>query len=308
MESFVRADQITKRYENTLALDHVSFTINGGRCIGLLGVNGAGKTTTLRILSGLIKSTSGNIYYEGQEISKDSLSFLYKKKIGFLSQYPKFYDWMTGYEFLSYIYDLYGLDASGKKERIYGVLKIVNLEGSEKRKIKGYSGGMKQRLGIAQAILHKPSFLILDEPVSALDPEGRHQIIKLLEKLKKDTTILLSTHILHDADSICDDVIILHKGKKIIETELTALKKEHQEPLIKIAFTKDPYALIPVLEKYEWIESITNDDFTMEIKVTEKETALRLLPKIFTDKDYLFTSFEVFEPTLEDIFLKLVSQ
>ncbi len=305
MEPFIRLNHITKKYNESLALDDVSFSIHSGRCVGLIGVNGAGKTTTLRIISGLIQETNGSIAFEGKQIPQNTPAF--KRRIGYLSQHPKFYNWMTGYDFLSYMFELYQLPKSQKNTRIEEVLEIVKLKGSERKRIRGYSGGMKQRLGIAQAILHKPDFLILDEPVSALDPEGRHQIIQLLQKLKKHTTILLSTHILHDADSVCDDVIILHEGKKIVETELLSLKKLHQEPIIKASFLKETKELPTILKDYDWIEQIETDHHDLQLRVSDKEKALMLLPSIFTENHYAFYSFQLFEPTLEDIFLKLVS-
>lgn len=305
MHPFIKFEQVTKKYNDVLALNNVSFAINKGRCVGLIGVNGAGKTTTLKILSGLINATKGKVLFSGRPIVNDYMAF--KEKIGYLSQYPKFYEWMTGNEFLSYISDLYGISPAVKKKRIDEVMEIVNLTGSGKKKISGYSGGMKQRLGIAQAILHQPSFLILDEPVSSLDPEGRYQIINLLQKIKDETTILLSTHILHDADSICDDVIILDNGKKIIETDLKQFKTEHKEPVITVSCLKEANDIVPVLKQYQWIEEVKTDRNKLNLKVSNKGKALELLPKILLDNNYTFDSFQMFEPTLEDIFLKLVS-
>lgn len=305
MESYIYFDNISKIYTSNKALDDVSFAIKKGRCTGLLGVNGAGKTTTLKILSGLIKASSGKILFNGEEINPSSTNF--KKNIGYLAQSPKFYDCMTGYEFLSYVGDLYKLSSNHKKKRISEVLDIVNLHGVEKKKIGSYSGGMKQRLGIAQAFLHEPPFLILDEPVSALDPEGRYQIINLLKKLKENTTILFSTHILHDADSICDDIIILHDGKKLIDTELKQLKDTYIEPVIKISLVKPTLNLISILEKYDWIEQTELKDNLLTLKIKEPNIALEQLPIILLENNNPFTSFKIYEPQLEDIFLKLVN-
>lgn len=308
MNSFIKFENITKQYKETLALDDVSFSIAKGKCTGLLGVNGAGKTTTLKILSGLLQASQGNVYYQDTAINSSEAFLLdYKGKIGYLSQHPKFYEWMTGIEYLRYISDLYGIGHSEKGKRIDEALEIVNLVASKNKAIKGYSGGMKQRLGIAQAILNKPSFLILDEPVSALDPEGRFQIIKLLETLKEQTTILLSTHILHDADSLCDDVIILHEGKKLIETTLTELKSAHQEPIIKVTTTKPIADLEGLLRTYDWIENIDIENTNLALRVSNKEKALNELPIILLNNNHPFSSFQMFEPKLEDIFLKLVS-
>lgn len=309
MEQLVNFNNVSKQYKETTALDDVSFTIKKGRCTGLLGVNGAGKTTTLKILSGLLKPSNGDVTYGAKTInSSDDFLEQYKGKIGYLSQHPKFYDWMTGYEYLKYIADLFKIPNSIKEARIKEALEIVNLIGSEKKRIRGYSGGMKQRLGIAQAIINKPEFLILDEPVSALDPEGRYQIIKLLQEIKQHTTILFSTHILHDADSVCDDIIILHKGKKIIETDLDMFKEKYQEPIIKIALLNSADGLENILTQYNWIEDISINGVNLELRVKDREIALQKLPLVLIENNYAFKSFQLFEPNLEDIFLKLVSK
>ncbi|MGD9677253.1 MAG: ATP-binding cassette domain-containing protein [Vulcanibacillus sp.] len=306
MNNYLDFKNISKIYSNVKALDDVSFSIKKGRCTGLLGINGAGKTTTLKILSGLISPSTGEVLFNGNKINLSSPS--YKGNIGFLSQSPKFHGWMTGYEFLSYIGDLYRMSSDEKKSRINEVLDIVNLNSAQNKKVHGYSGGMKQRLGIAQAILHQPPFLILDEPVSALDPEGRYQIINLLKKLKNHTTILFSTHILHDADSICDDVIILHDGKKIIKTELNQLKENYLEPIIKISLVNASDNILSVLKGFDWIEGIEVNNRLLSLRIKNQDIALKKLPIILLENNSPFTSFEIYEPQLEDIFLKLVNK
>jgi len=311
MAELMHFRNVTKKFKDKIALEDVDFSIKQGHCVGLLGANGAGKTTTLKILSGLLYETSGDVIYKGKSInSSNNFLLTYKKNIGYLPQHPKFFNWMTGYEYLAYISDLYQLPTKFKKSKIEDVLEIVKLTGDERRKIGEYSGGMKQRLGIAQAILHEPEFLILDEPVSALDPEGRYQIINLIEQLKRKTTILLSTHILHDADSICDEVIILHDGKKIIDTDLPQLKSSYIEPIINISLV-DPAKtndIATILKQYQWIEDIQFDNKTLTIRVNNKELALAKLPIILLDNGSSFTSFQTIEPKLEDIFLRLVSK
>lgn len=311
MTELIHFQNISKKFKNIMALENVDFSIKQGRCVGLLGVNGAGKTTTLRILSGLLYETSGDVIYKGRSINHSNDSLLqYKKNIGYLPQHPKYFDWMTGYEYLAYVSDLYQIPPAEKKERIEQVLETVRLKGDERRKIGEYSGGMKQRLGIAQAILNEPEFLILDEPVSALDPEGRYQIINLIDQLKRKSTVLLSTHILHDADGICDDVIILHNGKKIIDTELAQLKSKYIEPVITISLVDPTNAngVATQLKQYHWIEDIKVDNKALSIKVNNKEIALEKLPIILLENNSPFTSFQITEPKLEDIFLRLVSE
>ena len=306
MQPYLQVDQIEKRFGEHLVLDQLSFSIREGQCTGLLGANGAGKTTTLKILSGLLNASKGVIRMRGEDVDPRSISF--RKKIGYLPQYPQFHEWMTGQEFLEYVAKLYDYPSSNRKSRIEEVLEIVELTSAKKKRIKGYSGGMKQRLGIAQAILHQPEFLILDEPVSALDPEGRYQVVQLIQQLKRNSTILLSTHILHDADSICDDVVIVHGGRKMIESSVDQLKMNHIEPIFRIHLLPSSNETLNQLRIIPWIESVEQKGEDIIVQVKDKEVAMAQLPALLLEAGCLFDSYQIIEPTLEDIFLKLVKQ
>jgi len=209
------AEHISKSFAGRKVVKDVSFTIEEGRCVALIGPNGAGKTTLLHILVGLIESEGGTISYHREKN--------WRNQIGFLPQIPSFYGWMTPYEFLRFSGKLAHLDQSTLKERISSVLQLTGIEEAVNRKIQGFSGGMKQRLGLAQALLHRPSLLILDEPVSALDPVGRRDVINLLNELKKTTTIIYSTHILHDAEEISDDILLMREGEIVARGKLKEL-------------------------------------------------------------------------------------
>src|SRR5690625_1115198 len=188
---------LTKKFNSQLAVDNVSFDLNAGQCTALLGPNGAGKTTTLRMIAGLLSPTDGSIQFEGYENGRDI-----REKIGYLPQNPVFYAWMTGKEFLVYVGRLAHLSKLEAIQRAEKLLEQVGISHVKNKRIGQYSGGMRQRLGIAQALIHKPALLMLDEPVSSLDPIGRREVLTLLEKLKEETTILFSTHILNDAEEI----------------------------------------------------------------------------------------------------------
>lgn len=200
---------LTKRFGTLTPVDGISFELEQGSCTALLGPNGAGKTTTLRMLAGLLSPTQGQIQYAATGKSQDS----WRERIGYLPQYPKFYPWMTGIEYLLFGARLSGLKRSQALIRSQEVLEMVGLEEAAKRRISGYSGGMKQRLGIAQALVHQPDLIMLDEPVSALDPIGRREVMDLLQRLRGDVTILFSTHVLHDAEEICDDMVLMVDGR-----------------------------------------------------------------------------------------------
>ncbi|MBP3040026.1 ABC transporter ATP-binding protein [Bacillaceae bacterium Marseille-Q3522] len=224
----LNVQHLTKVYANNEVLSDVNFSLQEGKTTALVGPNGAGKTTMLHILSGLMRPTKGEIVYQQQTGDIRQL-------IGFLPQYPAFYPWMSALEYLVYAARLGKRTKKEAEDDAQRLLAKVGLEQAKKQKIAGFSGGMKQRLGIAQALVHRPKLLLLDEPVSALDPGGRTEVISLLNEMKQDNlTILYSTHVLHDAETLCDDVLILKKGKLILFDHLEALYSRFDRPVVKL--------------------------------------------------------------------------
>lgn len=297
---------ISKLYNDRPVVNDFSCRFAKNRCTGLIGVNGAGKTTILKILVGLVGASSGEIYLDNQPANPKAMD--YKRRIGYLSQTPSFYPWMTGYEFLDLVADLQGLAKADKAERINEVLATVALADEPRKRIGSYSGGMKQRLGIAQAFIQRPEILILDEPVSALDPEGRYQIIKLLQELKKETTIILSTHILHDVDKVCDDIIIIDQGIKLVDEELKALKQKYIEPVLKVDLVETSPRAVSLLADQAWVIDAHLLDNQLTITVNDQYEALKQLPSFLLDHDLDFLSLAVKQPELEDIFLRTVKR
>ena len=231
----INAQQLTKSFHDKTVVDCISFTLAPNTITALIGPNGAGKTTTLSMLAGLLPPTSGTI------------SFADKKpvqlQIGFLPQYPKFFEWMTAFEYVNMMGKLSGFSKSEALLRADEVLQFVGLHDSRKQKISGFSGGMKQRLGIAQAILHKPHILLLDEPVSALDPLGRKEMMTLLTELAQTTTILYSTHILHDAELMTEHVLFMKGGRLVEQGTLASIQQKYDAPHINVTFTTAAHAL-----------------------------------------------------------------
>lgn len=205
--TILKAQGLTKRYGNHAAVKDFDLHLRERECIALLGPNGAGKTTTLHMLAGLIPPTAGVILSDNKILNRDT--------IGFLPQHPAFFDWMYPLEYLLLAGTLSGMTKRTIKERSLQVLEVTGLLEARKQKIGSFSGGMKQRLGLAQAIMHEPKILLLDEPVSALDPAGRIDVMNILEELKKDKAILFSTHVLHDAEQICDRALIMKSGQSV---------------------------------------------------------------------------------------------
>jgi len=299
MELF-KASNLVKKYGKMNAVKGISFHVEEGRCVALLGPNGAGKTTTLKMLSGLLEPTSGTIDFKG-EVGKDLRQF-----IGYLPQYPAFYNWMSGKEFLVFVGQLAKLKRKEAEKRSEELLERVGLMNAKKRKIGGFSGGMKQRLGLAQALIHRPKLLILDEPVSALDPLGRREVLNMMKEIKKETTILFSTHVLHDAEEISDDILIMHAGEIAISGRLESVMEEYRQPILQIEFES---------QADDWLKSIASYSFVSEVNIQGNKTIIVLkdmvtgkqtLLKDIVDRKLPIRKFEISQTTLEDLFMKVV--
>lgn len=205
-------DRVTKQYQNKIAVDRISLKLHKG-VYGLLGANGAGKTTLMRMLCGILKPTGGTIDLDGIDVSEES----YRAELGYLPQDFGYYPEFTGMDFLLYMAALKGLSKEQAKRKAAELLKLVALEDVAKKKIKTYSGGMKQRIGIAQALLNEPQVLILDEPTAGLDPKERVRFRNLIGELGKDSIVLLSTHIVSDIEHIADEVLMMKDGQIIYQ-------------------------------------------------------------------------------------------
>ena len=208
----LKIDNLTKRYTDKTALDHISCSLTPG-ITGLLGANGAGKSTLMRMICGVMKPTSGSITLDQYDVAKKE----YRNLIGYLPQDFGYYPEFTGLEFLLYVAALKGLDKQSAKTRGLELLEQVNLEGAAEKKIKTYSGGMKRRLGIAQALINQPKLIVLDEPTAGLDPKERVRFRHIFEQLGKDSIVLLSTHIVSDIEKCADRVVIIKDGQKVFD-------------------------------------------------------------------------------------------
>lgn len=206
------ASNLTKKYGNYAAVNNVSFRLNPG-VYGLLGANGAGKTTLMRMLCSVLKPTAGNIHMDGLDVSSED----YRARLGYLPQDFGYYPEFTGEDFLLYLSALNGLSRSHAKRKTDELLELVSLANVKKKKIKTYSGGMKQRLGIAQALLNDPYLIVLDEPTAGLDPKERAKFRNMIADLSKDSIVLFSTHIVSDIEQIADHLLVLQGGKLIYD-------------------------------------------------------------------------------------------
>jgi ABC-2 type transport system ATP-binding protein len=281
-----------------------------GSVFGLLGPNGAGKTTTLRLITGLARSTSGTVAIDGAAVDPNAPSV--RRGIGVLDQDPRYYGWMTGRELVELAGQLQGLSGSGARTRAGETLGLVGLEDAASRRIAGYSGGMRQRLGIAQAMVADPSLLILDEPVSSLDPEGRRDLLALIAALRGSATVIFSTHVLADVERICDRVAILDHGRLVTEGPLADLLIRYALPLFRIEPELDQdaavAALVGLLSATGWIDHVTEAAGSLTVSVTDEATASAGLLPIVVAAGVRLAAFERVRPSLEDVFLRLVGR
>jgi len=227
---------LSKSFGGRKVLDNISFSVPENCIFGFIGANGAGKTTTMKIVLGLLAADGGEIEVCGERVRFGATKT--NRLVGYLSDVPEFYNYMRPKEYLKLCGEIVGLDKTTIKERSERLLKLVGLS-DVNRKIGGFSRGMKQRLGMAQALLGEPKLLICDEPTSALDPMGRKDILDILNQIKGKTTVVFSTHILSDVERICDKVAVVNDGKIVLESEMSDLKVPHNAKTITFDFDNE---------------------------------------------------------------------
>ena len=303
----IRCEGLTRCYGDVVALDHLDLQVPRGSIFGFLGRNGAGKTTTMRLLTGLANPTAGQAWIAGVETTNSDPSAGYA--FGYLPQQPVFYGWMRAREYLDYVARLYKMPEKLRKQRIAEVLEQVGLKDAAKRKIAGFSGGMKQRLGIAQAIIHQPEVLLLDEPTSALDPAGRYEVLDWIRHLNGSTTVFLSSHILDDIERICDQVAILHQGKLVKVGERDQILSEYATNAVEVqvepaAMTELP-AFLELLANQPWVESSSAQHTIARILVSDIEMGKQRILPLIQQSQLPLARLEWVRPSLEEVFLEL---
>ncbi|URN96310.1 MAG: ABC transporter ATP-binding protein [Candidatus Pristimantibacillus lignocellulolyticus] len=289
--SLLRVENLTKNYGINTVVNNVSFTIEPFTSTALIGPNGAGKTTTMSMITGLLHPSSGKVMIEG---SKDI-----REAIGFLPQYPQFYPWLSALEYVEMVANLSGVAAKEIRARSMKTLEYVGLGKVVHKKTSTFSGGMKQRLGIAQAIVHEPKLLLLDEPVSALDPIGRQEVMDLLKEIQQETTILYSTHILHDAEKMTDQVLFLKEGKLVEQGSLTDIQRKYAESKYLIQFASEQsatsfckstngdleqqgvYVYVNASEQFPSISAVMQQLLTTQTDIVKVERVVASLDQIF---------------------------
>lgn len=288
--SLLRVEELTKSYNGTVAVDHISFALEQGTATALIGPNGSGKTTTLSMIAGLLKETDGSIKRD------------FQSGVGFLPQYPQFFPWLSALEFTEMAAQISGVDGKKVRQQSIKTLEFVGLGSAADKKTGTFSGGMRQRLGLAQAIVHQPKLLLLDEPVSALDPTGRREIMDLLKSLQQDTTILYSTHILNDAEEMTDQLLFLKEGKLVEQGSLSEVKNRYAEPRIRLRFDTEQAAALFENRKL-WPMVRTKN--VIDLPVLETGPSMQQVLTALAYEESGITGIDRQNASLEEIFLKV---
>lgn len=298
----ITTDDLTKKFDNLVAVDHVSFSVKKGEIFGFLGPNGAGKTTTIKMLTTLLYPTDGSATISGFDIVKERDEV--RQNIGIVFQEPALDTQLTGRENLDFHARMYGMSRDKRKNRVDDVLHLVDLEDKEDVLVKNYSGGMKRRLEIARGLMHYPTILFLDEPTLGLDAQTRRAIWEYIKKMNKDesTTIFLTTHYMDEADYLCDRIGIIDHGKILVIDSTVNLKNSIGNDVITLS-CQDLNKLSRALEKEEWIKNIKIHDSFLTLGVEKGEEKIPIVFEIARTLGVKIKSISLRKPTLDDVFL-----
>lgn len=291
---------LRKSFGDKEVLKGLDLSVPEQSIFGFIGKNGAGKTTTMKMVLGLLKADEGRITVAGEEVTYGQT--LTNRHIGYLPDVPEYYSFMTPMEYLLFCGEVTGMKKEELVARSKELLELVGL-GDEKHRIKGFSRGMKQRLGIAQALLNRPKLLICDEPTSALDPVGRKEILDILLAVRTQTTVLFSTHILSDVERICTDIAFLHEGKVHLQGKLEDIKTRYRQDayLIELETEIDATTIMGVFVDCK-------KQSPNQIVFCEKESNLHELLSFIAEQKISIIKIERIEPTLESLFMEVVKK
>lgn len=293
--------EVSKQFGTKKVLNQLSFSIPKGSIFGFVGENGAGKTTLMKLILGLDNLTAGEIYINGQQVHFGETKT--NQMTGYLPDVPEFYDYMNSTEYLMLCAEITKIDKKQRRVRVEEMLELVGLSHND-RTIKGYSRGMKQRLGIAQALLNEPEFLICDEPTSALDPSGRNEFLDLLASLRGRVTVLFSTHILSDVERICDRVGILHHGQLQVIGTLEELKERYAQAQIEIIFENNEVAQRFISQESNAV--LASDEGQVFVRYQDSyQAAFARLIRQLDEQQLTAKSLRHIAPSLEQIYLEV---
>jgi ABC-2 type transport system ATP-binding protein len=305
--------QLSKMFENKRGVVGIDFSMNRGEIVGFLGPNGAGKTTTMRMITGYLYPTNGEILVDG--ISMNNLPRAARRKIGYLPQVPPVYPELTVWSYMKFIADLREIPRKEQNGRIEEVLTRLGFEGREQQVIRGLSQGFKQRLGLAQAIVHNPELLILDEPTSGLDPKQIIEVRDLIRDLSKERTILLSTHILQEVNSICNRVLIINEGKMVMDGNTDDIMHSTKEGFeVSLTVIGPQAGVLRAINACDQVKSAqmvarqaNDDDRLSRVKVNASNDVREQLFFAMAEAGYPIIEMSRSSVSLEEVFMKLTS-
>jgi len=308
MEHIITAKNLTKKYDDFIAVNDISFDVNKGEFFGFLGPNGAGKTTTINMLIGMAKISTGNIHYNGNDLTKNIKKA--QEIIGVVADESNLYDEMSGYDNLCFCGSLYGLSKLERETRATELLKRFQLIEAANKKFKAYSKGMKRKLTIAAALIHNPQILFLDEPTTGIDVASVRQIRDMIKKLNENgTTVFLTTHYIEEAERLCDRVAFINKGQIIkIDSVENLLNETKEANIIEVVFetnnnNKDEL-LKKLNQKFIGIECSLKNVNTIKIVSTEKIDISPIVSFLSSENIFIIEA-KLIRPTLEDAFVKM---
>ena len=310
--SVIEVEGLTKSFGSLTAADHLSFEVEEGEVFGLLGPNGAGKTTTVRMLACLISASEGSARVGGYDIAQDSLRV--REIVGILTENPSLYERLTAYENMDFFAEAYGLsDVSEKRDRIRELLQFFELWDRRNDKAATFSKGMKQKLAVARALVHKPPILFLDEPTSGLDPESSKEVRDLMERLsrREKHTILLCTHRLEDAEKLCSRVMIIDRGKSVIVGTPDELRdKIAGQPILEVTLKKLNQKIVEAVRELNHVLEVNVDDSASKLIVTldDVQSVTPDVVKNIVHAGGMVLSVNTLRPSLEEAYLKLVKE
>jgi ABC-2 type transport system ATP-binding protein len=309
-QAVIHTQGLSKSYGDVQGLKPLDLIVPQHSIFGFLGPNGAGKTTTMKLLLGLIRPTAGSGSIFGQDIVRDSVAI--RSRIGYLPQQPRFVDDMSARETLRFTARFFFSGPQAKiDQRVNEMLDLVGLQDKSDRPVKGFSGGERQRLGLAQAQVNYPELLILDEPAAALDPIGRHEVLRVMERLRAHTTIFYSTHILDDVQQVSDTVAILNQGELLAQGPIERLLAGSGGPVYTVTLKGDAMSALARIQNLPWIsdvEATTRNGFeSWQVGVTDEQAAQEnLLRQILADKSLTVVEFSRKTHQLEEVFMDIV--
>lgn len=303
-------ENITKRYGAQKAVDDVSFTVKTGEILGFLGPNGAGKSTTMKAITCYLMPNEGDVKVGGESIKANPEAI--KKSIGYLPESNPLYPEMPVIDYLKFIAELHGIEKEQIKDRIREMVRICGLEGEKHKKIGELSKGYKQRVGLAQALIHDPEVLVLDEPTTGLDPNQIVEIRELIRQIGQEKTVLLSSHILAEVEATCDRILIINKGKIVADGTSSDLRKKSQgKEILKVTIEEgdnnEIFKALQAIDTVEMVDFISKSDNTYEIQSKTGESSKRAVFKLCVDKGWYLTELTPTETKLEDVFRELTA-